>query len=567
VLGSGDLSLALFVSPDGVSLNRLSGNNLTGFFGPHQCLCPDTLLATVELTESGQANLGASTLTVQFLLGSNCLVAPAACLSVGQVSFSATQSAPAPTFDSSLVFQAVAGTTAVACSSPTIGMTTLWAAIAQDGYPLGFAPTLDLPVTAAVVPAPIAVTAQPASDGLLVSWTPPADNHLVAGYQVLCLPRPPSPAATGYESCGLIDETGALYLTPGDATQVCSDAVPAKTTSVRLHGLENGVVYTVAVVSIDASGGVSALSPAAQAIPQPTLGFYEKYKLDGGAASGCAFSLSPLGRSSRLVCIALALFALLLPLRWRRKRRSLASQGTRVLVLLLAASVPAQAQIPRYHASDDWAAVTPTSRGYVPPSWGMELGISLYRPAVDDELGNGARPFADTFSNARHLMSEGEVVRYLVHGIGALGVGLRVGYYKVTGAAFLEDGATRGGDETSLRLIPFALSLIYRATDLPGLRQVPIVPYAKAGLDGVWWTAGNTGASASRHGLSPGWHIAAGLILGLQFLGAGEIHPGAVAAPYGLFFEWDYSVINGLGMTNALHVGDSTWFAGVAFDL
>ena len=40
-----------------------------------------------------------------------------------------------------------------------------------------------------------------------------------------------------------------------------------------------------------------------------------------------------------------------------------------------------------------------------------------------------------------------------------------------------------------------------------------------------------------------------------------------MAAPYGLFFEWDYSAIDGLGMVDALHVGDSTWFAGVAFDL
>jgi len=63
----------------------------------------------------------------------------------------------------------------------------------------------------------------------------------------------------------------------------------------------------------------------------------------------------------------------------------------------------------------------------------------------------------------------------------------------VTGAAFLADG-TRSGDETALSLIPFALSLVYKADRIPRLKQVPLIPYAKIGLDGVAWTATNTGA-------------------------------------------------------------------------
>ena len=33
------------------------------------------------------------------------------------------------------------------------------------------------------------------------------------------------------------------------------------------------------------------------------------------------------------------------------------------------------------------------------------------------------------------------------------------------------------------------------------------------------------------------------------------------------FFEWDYAAIDGLGFGHSLHVGDSTWFAGIMFDL
>jgi hypothetical protein len=117
-----------------------------------------------------------------------------------------------------------------------------------------------------------------------------------------------------------------------------------------------------------------------------------------------------------------------------------------------------------------------------------------------------------------------------------------------------------------LRLIPFSPSLIYRATTLPGLSRVPLIPYGKLGLDATYWTASNTGSS-SRSGLSVGWHAAAGIMLGLSWLESREVNPEAIASPCALFFEWDYAAINGLGFSKALHVGDSTWFAGIMFDL
>ena len=37
--------------------------------------------------------------------------------------------------------------------------------------------------------------------------------------------------------------------------------------------------------------------------------------------------------------------------------------------------------------------------------------------------------------------------------------------------------------------------------------------------------------------------------------------------PLGAATKWDYAAIDGLGFGHSLHVGDSTWFAGIMFDL
>jgi hypothetical protein len=562
-LTQNDVGLTLYVSPDGTSWTLLPSG---GFFGAHRCRCPDRVSAPLQLTATAQANLTASnsTLTVDYFLGQNCLAAPSSCISLGSVTLSPT--AMAPSFSSSQVFQSAAGSTTVDCGSLTAGSTTVWALLTQDGVPLSFAAAADLSVIATTVSAPLAVTALPANQGILVSWKPPADVSLVVGYQVLCLPRPTAAAVPGYETCGLVDATGSAALTPADPTQLCFAEVDAAKYSVRLSGLANGTAYTVAVVAIDPSGGVSPPSSPATATPEPTLGFYEKYKQDGGVASGC--SLSPAQPSRRATALWLAL-AMALIVWCRRGRPILGRWGRRgpgTLAVLLVLGATARAQDAPVKENDDWAAVSKTPRAYAAPDWAFELGVSLYRPAIDSEFATGVRPYADTFSSSRHLMSEGEIVRYLGHGFGSWGVGLRTGYTKITAAAFGEDGVSRSGDETGLRLIPFSLSMVYRADGVPGLKEVPLIPYVKAGLDGVFWTASNTG-SPSHTGFSPGWHAAAGAMIGLNHLGNGIIHPGALADPCAIFFEWDYAAINGLGISHALHVGDSTWFAGLMFDL
>lgn len=558
LLTQSDVVLALNATTDGTSYAALDATSLAGFFGVHRCLCPDTLAVQLQLTSSGQTNLGNSTIGVTFLLGANCAAAPTSCLTLGSASFSSAQSAPSPTFSSNLVYQSAAGTTQVSCTALSAGSTSVWAILTQDGQPLGFAPSLDLPVVTTVVGPPTKVAAQPGNQGMLVTWSAPSTTSQVAGYQVLCLPSPTTAQTPGYESCGLAAGT-ATTLSPGDTSEVCSAVLPASATSVRLSGLSNGTSYTVGVIAIDPSGGVSALSSVATATPQPTDGFWQKYKQDGGAASGCSIGPGP-RHAGWPVLVLLAV--LLVWLGRRRARRSALLAGC--LMMGWAATASAQGDLRK--ESDDWAvAQSSPSRAFMPPDWALELGLSWYRPAIDDELSNGYRPFADTFSGSRRPLWEAEVVRYLGHGVGTWGIGLRSGYYRVTAAAFLADG-TRGGDETALRLIPFSPSFVYRANGLPGLRRVPLTPYAKLGLDATYWTVTTT-ASASQSGVSLGWHAAAGVLMGFDWLDARAANPQGIADPCALFFEWDYAAVNGLGITHSLHVGDDIWFAGIMFDL
>ena len=102
-LTQSDVALAVFAA-DGSSWRQLTSGALGGYFGAHRCACPVSLSAQLQLTSSGQTNLGTSTVSVHLLLGADCLSSPTSCVSLGQVSFSASQSAALPPFNSSLVF-------------------------------------------------------------------------------------------------------------------------------------------------------------------------------------------------------------------------------------------------------------------------------------------------------------------------------------------------------------------------------------------------------------------------------------------------------------------------------
>jgi hypothetical protein len=77
---------------------------------------------------------------------------------------------------------------------------------------------------------------------------------------------------------------------------VCGTA-SRSTNKLRITGLENGTEYSIAVVAIDSHKNVSDISTVLVETPVPTTDFAEKYKEDGGTASGdfCFIATSVFG--------------------------------------------------------------------------------------------------------------------------------------------------------------------------------------------------------------------------------------------------------------------------------
>jgi hypothetical protein len=165
---------------------------------------------------------------------------------------------------------------------------------------------------------------------------------------------------------------------------------------------------------------------------------------------------------------------------------------------------------------------------------------------------------------------------------GTLGVGGVVGYFKENAKACEQEGldnvhgeCTRSGDNTSLRLIPFAVLAVYRFDVLAERWKIPLVPYGKIGLNYTLWkvTEGNgytpEAGGGRGAGGTMGWQGAVGISLQLDFL-----DPNAARgfdADIGVnhtyaFFELAHIDSSGLGSKGKLHVGDDTWFAGLMFE-
>jgi hypothetical protein len=209
-----------------------------------------------------------------------------------------------------------------------------------------------------------------------------------------------------------------------------------------------------------------------------------------------------------------------------------------------------------------------------PRSWNIELRAGPYLPAVDSEFadrGSPARPFAETFSTARHAMIQVEIDRHLLHTrAGTVAVGLGVGRYGVSARALAADHVTRTGDETALRIVPLSVSAVFRADAFHRDRGFPLVPYAKAGLDCAFWSISHSARTSTTDGSTLGWHGAAGISLDL-----GHLDPDAARLldqdmgvnQAAIFIEGAHYVLDGLGTGPALRVGDTTWFAGLMLEV
>jgi hypothetical protein len=572
--------------------NVLDTNALASFLDSTQCACPTNLTATLTISSDGATKLGSSMLSANLMLGNDCTnTISTTCTAIGSpLTLDSSKLTTSSSISTSDVFASVTGS--AACTALPSRPTRLWAMIYVDATAIDSPPSLALGVGGAPPAAPTGVTVVSADSGLLVTWTAPSDTSTIGGYQVLCSPAPAAAVAPAYTICANAippDRTGPFATL--DPSLVCSGLVTG--TSVRVHGLTNGTAYAIAVVSVASNGTPGAPSDAVAGTPAPTVGFDDLYKNSGGMAQGgCILGGGPPrpGAAAPLGVVA-ALGALALRGRRRRRsppqspRRARARRLARRLPRLLAAGLALAAVPARASAADDapmsegmWSSdfdtadATPPA-GPSPRNWNVELRFGPYRPDVDSEFadrGEPARPFAQTFGTSRRLMSQLEIDRQLLHRGGTLALGLGAGYYRASAASLSADLMTRSGDETALRVIPLSVSIVFRADQLFPNRGIPFVPYAKAGLDCALWSISDTAKSSSMDGRTFGWHAAAGLAMTLGFLDPDSqrsLDQEAGVNDVAVFFELAHYGLDGLGSTPQLHLGDTTWFAGLMLEL
>jgi len=218
----------------------------------------------------------------------------------------------------------------------------------------------------------------------------------------------------------------------------------------------------------------------------------------------------------------------------------------------------------------------PARHYHSPQHFAFQLSFGPYKPDVDSEF-TTRHPYQDYFGNGGHLMSRAELDLQLFRWMGTFAIGVGVGYFSFTGTAPTDNAqGTPSGDHSTLTVVPVSLSAVYRFDHFLVTRDFPLVPYARLGLDWAYWqdTDGNgeiatDGRGGRGQGATWGWHGAVGLAIVLDMLdpdAARSFDSDLGVNHTAVVFEFEHSDISGLGFPDRLHVGDSTWSAGILIE-
>lgn len=253
-------------------------------------------------------------------------------------------------------------------------------------------------------------------------------------------------------------------------------------------------------------------------------------------------------------------------------------------VATLAHAAPAEAQT--HLTTGDWRQTSrPSQReaDTVPQHWAFELRFGPYYPQVDEEF-SSATPYESVFDNDPQfylgLELDWQAVR--IPYVGALGPGIGWGYTrtsakaKITGCTVTETDSCESGQDTSLTILPMHLSAVLRLDELMRRTGFPVVPYGKFGVAFATWSAGSDSNVTDADGdevlardTTWGIHMAVGGMLSLRFLeprSSANLYESTGIHHLYLFGEWMNASLDGLGSRPQMHVGTSTWVAGLAAD-
>jgi hypothetical protein len=238
------------------------------------------------------------------------------------------------------------------------------------------------------------------------------------------------------------------------------------------------------------------------------------------------------------------------------------------------------------------------STGESPQRFALEVKFGPYLPDVDRNYdGDGLGPYAQVYGETddRGIATDPPKKGFygavafewqIVNLAGPLGIGFQWSMFRDKAQALLAmppaEGSVRSSaDKTRFSAMPLALQAVYRFELLADRVKVPLVPYAKAGLNYTfWWSKNGSGDIATiedddgnvidkARGGAWGFQTNLGMMLRLDFLERGTARTfdrtAGINHTY-IFGEWQFSRVNNFGRKDSISLGDSTWLLGLAME-
>lgn len=235
-----------------------------------------------------------------------------------------------------------------------------------------------------------------------------------------------------------------------------------------------------------------------------------------------------------------------------------------------------------------------------PQRFALEIKFGPYLPDVDRNYsGAGLGPYATIYgqTDARGVATGKPkngfygalAFEYQIANIGGpIGIGFQWSMMRDKAQALLarppedpEASVRSGADSTRFAVMPLALQAVYRFELLADRFRVPLVPYAKVGLNySFWWSKDGSGTISTikddsgkvvdkARGGAWGFQTNLGGMLRLDFLERGTARTldrvTGINHTY-LFGEWQLSRVNNFGRKDSINLGDSTWLLGLAVE-
>jgi hypothetical protein len=248
----------------------------------------------------------------------------------------------------------------------------------------------------------------------------------------------------------------------------------------------------------------------------------------------------------------------------------------------------------------DTLAVKKKPKSYATPQrFALEVKFGPYLPDIDLKYsGEGLGPYARVYGETNE---RGEATGQpkkgfygaiafeyqIVNLAGPLGIGFQWSMFRDKAQALIADpkpgdeSVRSTADSTRFAVMPLALQAVYRFELMADKIHVPLVPYAKAGLNYTfWWSKNGDGditvikdaegnVTDRARGGAWGFQINAGGMLRLDFLERGTARSldrtTGINHTY-VFGEWQFSRVNNFGRKNSISLGDSTWLVGLAME-